>query len=141
MAGWSVGLVGLVLVSEYVRALAISSSSTFRPFSTYYMLQAQPSATFTFGRWQASRMVHNSVEKEGSIVEEEASQQKSKERRNGIVGPPPVLTPDGKQVKIGGDKGDKNDRRRRNGIVDAPFVGPDGFVTVPHHQADDSRSR
>ena len=86
-------------------------------------------------------MVHNSAEKEADVVEEEASQQKSKERRNGIVGPPPVLTSDGKQVKIGGES-DKADRRRRNGIVDAPFVGPDGFVTSPHHQTiQDSRSR
>lgn len=70
----------------------------------------------------------------------EATQERSKERRNGIVGPPPILTPDGKQVKIDEEKNDS--RRRRNGIVEAPFVGPDGFVTSSKHQhAEDSRSR
>merc|ERR1712018_1054725 len=78
----------------------------------------------TFICWPARRMV---PEKE-AVVEQQQKEQK--ERRNGMVGPPPVLTADGNQVRIGGEDVDaKNERRRRNGIVDAPFVGPDGFVT------------
>merc|ERR1712105_118239 len=77
-----------------------------------------------FTYWPASRMVQ---EKE-TVVEQKQKEQK--ERRNGMVGPPPVLTADGKQVRIGGEEvSGKNERQRRNGIVEAPFVGPDGFVT------------
>merc|ERR1711910_203818 len=97
----------------------------------------------TFTRWRASRMVP--AEKEAVVEEQVAGQQagQQKERRNGMVGPPPVLTADGKQVRIGDEESEeKNSRKRRNGIVDAPFVGPDGFVTSSHHQTvDDSRSR
>merc|ERR1712001_548783 len=96
----------------------------------------------TFTRWRASRMVP--AEKE-AVVEEQAGQQagQQEERRNGMVGPPPVLTADGKQVRIGDEeREEKNSRKRRNGIVDAPFVGPDGFVTSSYHQTvQDSRSR
>ena len=70
----------------------------------------------------------------------ESTVPRSKERRHGIVGPPPILNADGTVVKIG--ENGKSDRQRRNGIVDAPFVGPDGFVTSSaHRQTDDSRSR
>ena len=62
--------------------------------------------------------------------EEASSHQRSNERRNGIVEPPPP--------GIGGD-GDRNERQRRNGIAGAPFL--QGFLTSPHHQTDDSRSR
>ena len=96
----------------------------------------------TFTHWQGSSMVQQHSQEKEAIAEGrsfEATQERSKERRNGIVGAPPILTPDGKQVKIDEEK---NDRRRRNGIVEAPFVGPDGFVTSSKHQhAEDSRSR
>ena len=69
----------------------------------------------------------------------ESTVPRSKERRHGIVGPPPILNADGTVVKIG--ENGKSDRQRRNGIVEAPFVGPDGFVTSAHRQTDDSRSR
>ena len=70
----------------------------------------------------------------------ESTVPRSKERRHGIVGPPPILNADGTVVKIG--ENGKSDRQRRNGIVEAPFVGPDGFVTTSaHRQTDDSRSR
>ena len=85
-------------------------------------------------------MVHGkSTEKEAVVVEEV----QQKERRNGMVGPPPVLTADGRQVRIGGEESEeKNERKRRNGMVEAPFVGPDGFVTSAHHQTvQDTRSR
>ena len=80
------------------------------------------------------------VQEKETVVEQQKEQ---KERRNGMVGPPPVLTADGKQVRIGGEEvNQKNERQRRNGIVEAPFVGPDGFVTSSHHlTVQDSRSR
>ena len=81
------------------------------------------------------------VQEKETVVEQKQKEQK--ERRNGMVGPPPVLTADGKQVRIGGEEvNGKNERQRRNGIVEAPFVGPDGFVTSSHHlTVQDSRSR
>ena len=63
-------------------------------------------------------------------VEAASSHHRSNERRNGIVEPPPP--------GIGGE-GDGNERQRRNGIAGAPFL--QGFLTSPHHKADDSRSR
>ena len=59
-----------------------------------------------------------------------SQQQRSNERRIGVVEPPAPA--------IGGD-GDRNERQRRNGIAGAPFL--QGFLTSKHHQTDDSRSR
>merc|ERR1712203_815185 len=58
---------------------------------------------------------------------------RSNERRNGVVGTPPALTPGADQ------DGSPNERRRRNGIAGAPFIH--AFLASPQYQTDDSRSR
>jgi hypothetical protein len=66
--------------------------------------------------------------------ENRSDHQRSNERRNGIVEPPPAWSPGAEE------DGSPNERRRRNGITGAPFLH--ALLASPHHhQTDDSRSR
>merc|ERR1711971_481651 len=66
--------------------------------------------------------------------ENRSDHQRSNERRNGIVEPPPAWSPGAEE------DGSPNERRRRNGVTGAPFLH--ALLASPHHQqTDDSRSR
>merc|ERR1739842_113895 len=94
--------------------------------------QERIKVTFKFKKEASLACAEMEGVRERRDFEEEviSQQQRSNERRIGVVEPPAPA--------IGGDD-DNNERRRRNGIAGAPFL--QGFLTSPHHQTDDSRSR